>query len=128
MFPTFDISGSGLHLSSVWLDAVAHNIANVNTVTPGDEEPFRALSPVATAKRGAGGVEVNGLFAVQGEPARFFDPSHPLADEDGVVTRPVVDLGAQMVDMMVAGRSYQVNLRTIEAAKEMYQAALRIGR
>lgn len=127
MFPTFDISGSGLALSSFWLDTVAHNIANVNTLTRGDEEPFRAASPVATPKEG-GGVRVAGLFAVEGEPARFFDPSHPLADEDGIVTRPVVDLGVQMVDMIVAGRSYQANLRTVEAAKEMYQAALRIGR
>ena len=29
--------------------------------------------------------------------------------------------------MMIAQRAYQANLRTVESAKEAYQAALRLG-
>jgi len=55
------------------------------------------------------------------------DPNHPHADEDGNVTLPVVDLTAQMHDLIVANRTYQANARTIQTAHEAYQSALRIG-
>ena len=46
-FTTLDIAGSGMHVSRFWLDTIAHNLANVNTVRSADEEPFRAQMVVA---------------------------------------------------------------------------------
>jgi flagellar basal-body rod protein FlgC len=43
------------------------------------------------------------------------------------VTQPVVDMAAQMTDLMLANRTYQLNLKTVETAQQAYQAALRIG-
>jgi flagellar basal-body rod protein FlgC len=44
-----------------------------------------------------------------------------------MVTMPHVDMGAQMVDLMIAQRSYQANIRTVQSAKEAYESALRLG-
>ena len=52
----------------------------------------------------------------------------PLADEEGYVVRAVVDVAAQMSDLIVAQRSYQMNLQVIRSGEEAYQSALRIGR
>ena len=41
--------------------------------------------------------------------------------------RPVVDLGVEMTNLLIANRSYQANLRVIEHARDSYKSALQIG-
>jgi flagellar basal-body rod protein FlgC len=132
-FRSLDVSGTGLAASQRWLESIANNIANANTVRPASEEPFRASRPVfkqvEARDGGAGdGVAVAAIEANADEAARVFDPSNPLASADGYVTRPAVDLTTEMSDMMIASRAYQANLRAVESARDRYQAALRIGR
>jgi len=129
-FSSIDIGRTGVGFSHAWMDTIAHNIANVNTVTPGGEEPFRAQMIVAqeiTEDGTGGGVAVGGMRESDEDGAQVYDPGHPLADANGNVTTPSVDLAAQMADLMVANRSYQANLRTIQSAREAYEAALRLG-
>lgn len=130
-FDAIDIAQTGADVSQLWLEAIAHNIANVNTVRSADEEPFRALLVHAEESLNGAGVG-EGTRAVQimrsdGEPMWVFDPDHPLASEEGYVVRPVVELGKEMADMIAAQRSYQLNLQVIKTNEETYQAALRIG-
>jgi flagellar basal-body rod protein FlgC len=40
---------------------------------------------------------------------------------------PVVDLGVEMTNLLIANRSYQANLRVIEHARDSYKSALQIG-
>jgi flagellar basal-body rod protein FlgC len=131
-FDALNIAASGADLSQVWLETIAHNIANVNTVRPADEEPFRAKLVYAEEAidgsgvgRGARAVEI---VESEGDPMWVYDPDHPLATEDGYVVRPVVDLSKEMADMIAAQRSYQMNLQVVRTSEETYQAALRIGR
>ncbi len=131
-FDAIDIAQTGADVSQLWLEAIAHNIANVNTIRSADEEPFRALLVHAEEQLNGAGVG-EGTRAVQimrsdGEPMWVFDPEHPLATEEGYVVRPVVDLAKEMADMIAAQRSYQMNLQVIKTNEETYQAALRIGR
>ncbi len=131
-FDAIDIAQSGADVSQLWLEAIAHNIANVNTIRSADDEPFRALLVHAEEALDGAGVG-EGTRAVQimrsdGEPMWVFDPEHPLASEDGYVVRPVVDLAKEMADMIAAQRSYQMNLQVIKTNEETYQAALQIGR
>jgi flagellar basal-body rod protein FlgC len=56
------------------------------------------------------------------------DPDNPLADTDGNVRRPDIDLGAQMAQMMMAQRAYQANLSVVDRAKESYIAAINLGK
>ena len=131
-FDAIDIAQTGADVSQLWLEAIAHNIANVNTIRSADEEPFRALLVHAEESLDGGGVG-EGTRAVQilrseGEPMWVFDPEHPLASEDGYVVRPVVDMAKEMADMIAAQRSYQLNLQVIKTNEETYQSALQIGR
>jgi flagellar basal-body rod protein FlgC len=132
-FSIMDIARTGVGFTRYWMDAIAHNLANVNTITPPGEEPFRARLVAARALGASpfapngSGVAVGAVVADGAEPARTYDPDHPLADADGVVTQPVVDMAGQMTDLIIANRSYQMNLKTIETGREAYQAALRLG-
>jgi flagellar basal-body rod protein FlgC len=131
-FDAMDIAATGANLSQDWMDVLAHNLANINTVRSADEEPFRASLIYATERIGGPGVAGSGVQAVRllesaADPVVVFDPSHPLADEEGNVVLPVVDMAGQMADLIVAQRAYQMNLQVIRNAQEAYQNALRIG-
>ena len=133
-FDTFDVGRSGLTLSKTWLDVIANNIANVNTVHPAGQAPFRASYLVAQEIVAPGlgpsgqGVRPVALVEDPSTPAMVPSPGNPLADANGNVTRPVVDLAVEMTNMIMASRSFQANERTIETARDMYQAALQIGK
>lgn len=132
-FSMMDIGRTGVGFSRYWMDTISHNLANVNTVNPAGEEPFRARMVAARALGGepfaptGSGVAVGAVLEDETEAARHHDPANPLADEDGFVTMPVVDMAGQMTDLILANRSYQLNLKTIETGREAYQAALRLG-
>jgi flagellar basal-body rod protein FlgC len=57
-----------------------------------------------------------------------YEPDNPLADKDGNVKYPDIDLGDQMTQMMMAQRGYQANLAVIDRATQAYQAALQLGK
>lgn len=131
-FATIEIAATGADVAQLWLEAIAHNLANINTVRPEDEEPFRALLVHAEENVDATGGVGEGARAVElirstDEPAWVYYPDHPFATEDGYIIRPVIDVASQMSDLIVAQRSYQMNLQVIRTGEEAYQAALRIG-
>lgn len=132
LFSTIDIGRTGVGFARYWLDTIAHNVANTATVRPSDEEPFRARRVFAQALAdqlapAGSGVAVRAVVEDGSEAARVHDPANPLADEDGYVTLPVVDLATELADLIVASRAYQANLRTVDSGREAYQAALRLG-
>ena len=63
---------------------------------------------------------------------RVLDPSHPDAVKNpaspdfGFVLYPNVDPMIETVDMIAATRAYEANIASIEALKNMGEAALRI--
>ena len=132
VFDTLGIGGSGLLVHRKWLDAVSDNMANINTVKSFDEEPFRERMIVAQAVdygSGEGGVRAaRAEFGGDPEGRVVHEPDHPLANADGYVRYPDVDLGDQMVQLMMAQRGYQANLAVVERATNAYQAALQLGK
>jgi flagellar basal-body rod protein FlgC len=131
IFDTFGISGSGLLAHRKWLDAVSDNISNVNTATRTDEDAFQRRMIVAQAVdygSGEGGVRVARAEFGDPEGRLVYQPDHPLADEEGYVKYPDIDLGDQMSQMIMAQRGYQANLAVVERATQAYQAALQLGK
>lgn len=131
LFGALDAAVSGATVSRVWLDAISDNVANINTIRATDEEPFRARMVVVNENARqlgeTGGVHTVRIQDRQGEPEMVYDPSHPLADENGNVLRPNVEMSVEMTNLLIANRTYQSNLRVIEIARATYQSALRIG-
>ncbi len=131
-FASIDISRSGLGFNKYWLDTVAHNIANVNTITTPGQEPFRARMvvavPVDPTSRYGGGVEVGQVVDQEGDAPTMYDPTSPVADEAGMVQGAVVDLSGQMGDMILASRTYQANLSAFKEAREALETTTTLGR
>ncbi len=132
-FSAMDVAATGASFSQFWIDALAHNIANVNTVRPEGEAPFEAVMVQAQARTDSelgsagSGVQVSGTTTANGQHARAYDPNNPNADEEGYVTMPNVDLAAHMSDLIIAQRSFQASVKAIKSAEEMYRSSLQIG-
>ena len=136
LFPTFQTASSGLGVFRTWIDAVSDNMANLDTVRPTSGPAYQArfvvAQPIGTGQEaitGApAGAQVTGISF--GDPAGrlVHDPTNPLADAQGMVRYPDVDMGDQMTQLIIAQRGYEANLSVIDRAKDAYQQALSIGR
>src|SRR3954452_7185194 len=131
LFDAMTIAGSGMLAHRKWLDAVSYNISNINTVSSTSEDAFRERFVNVQATdygSGEGGVRVAGVEVGSGEGRMGREPDGPLADANGYVKYPDIDLGDQMTELMMAQRGYQANVAVIERAKDAYQAALQLGK
>ncbi len=130
MFGAFDVAGSGLRATRKWLDAVSDNIANINNVSRTSEDAFQARMVVAQAESygNACGVRVTGARFGDPQGRTVHQPDHVLADDQGYVRVPDIDLGDQMTQLMIAQRGYQANLSVVKTAQEAYAKALQLGR
>lgn len=130
-FHSLSISGSGMDVYQTWLDAIADNVANINNVSATDEDAFQERFIIAQANEGNGrmnGARVDRVEFGNAEGRTYFQPDHVLADEEGFVKLPDVDLSQQMTHMLVAQRAYQANVSAFRTARDAYQRALEIGR
>lgn len=127
-FDAIGISATGLTTHRKWLDALSDNIANVNTVTAMDDAAFQERFVLVETEQGNPGAHVAGVTFGDPEGIVTYDPNHPLANEEGYVRRPDIDLSEQMSSLILAQRGYQANAAVIDRAKTSYEAALQIGR
>jgi flagellar basal-body rod protein FlgC len=131
VFEALGIAGSALNVHQTWMDAISDNIANVNTVRSTNESAFQARYVVAMAVEDGGtgaGVRVENIQMDDPEGKLVYAPDHPLADAQGMVRLPNVDLGEQMTTMIMAQRGYQANVSQLDRVKSSYQAAIQMGR
>jgi flagellar basal-body rod protein FlgC len=131
-FKVFDIAGSGMSAQSVRLNTVASNLANANSVSGDEKSVYRARHPVFEAVRNALGadgaaVRVRGVTESDAPALARYEPGNPLANADGYVFAPNVNVVEQMVDMISASRSYQSNVEVMNTSKELLLATLRLG-
>lgn len=133
MYDAIDTSGSALTVHRVWIDVLANNIANVNTVRPTSEDAFQATyvnaQEITGGADGIGrGTRVVDLPQGDAEGTVTYDPDNPLADDEGYVRRPAINMAEQMSDLILAQRAFQANANTIDRSKAMYEAAIAIGK
>ncbi|HBG17108.1 MAG TPA: flagellar basal body rod protein FlgC [Firmicutes bacterium] len=134
-FRAMDVNGSALGAQRLRLDLISSNIANATTTRTPEGGPYRRKVPVFAEdlKQTLGGSTLNGvrvLAIVEDQtPLRLvYDPSHPDANEEGYVYYPNVNMVNEMVNLMEAGRAYEANVTAFNTAKEMFKAALSIGK
>ena len=128
IFEAIGIAGTGVTVNRKWMDAVSDNLANMNTASRTDEAGFRERYVIAGEAADGKGTQVNGIALGGTEGRIVHDPGHPLADADGNVKYPDIDMGTQMTNLLMAQRAYQANLAVAERAKDAYQAALQLGK
>lgn len=135
-----DISASGLKAERTRMEVVANNIANMHSTRTPQGGPYRrqqvvfseamaeAQGSAADGLTGLKGVNVVGVIQDQSELPSVYDPSHPDADARGYVSLPNVKLPHEMVDLMVASRSYEANLKSLQTFKQMAETTLSVLR
>lgn len=141
----FDIAGMGMNAQSVRLNTVASNLANAQSAASSVNQVYRARHPVFAAvqqsamqqmagwnvdandeQQGAG-VQVTGIVESEAPLEKRYEPGHPLADKDGYVLYPNVNVVEEMADMISASRSFQINVEMLQSAKTMAQRLLALG-
>ncbi|MFH1147168.1 MAG: flagellar basal body rod protein FlgC [Pseudomonadota bacterium] len=137
------ISASGLAAQRTRMNVVSSNLANIETTRTLEGGPYRAKSVVLMStpvqkdfkealsdklNEHAQGVEVVDVIEDKENPKEVFNPTHPDADERGIVLMPNVNLMEEMVDMLSAVRAYEANVTAINATKSMAMKTLEIGR
>ncbi len=134
MFNIFDTAASAMSAQSLRLNLVASNMANVDSVSSSIDETYRARHPVFQAllnqtnpDEPAVGVQLAGVVESQAPLRMEYAPDHPMANADGYIFRPNVNMVEEMADMISASRSYQSNVEVINSAKQLMIATLRLG-
>ena len=132
----FNISGSAMTAQSVRLNTTASNLANAQSVSSSEGETYRAKKPIFQAmlethqSMGMQGQGVNVTEIIESDaPLRMeYEPSHPMANEEGYVFYPNVSVVEEMADMISASRSFQINTEVMNTAKQMLQKTLTLGK
>jgi flagellar basal-body rod protein FlgC len=130
----FDVAASALTAQSQRLNVVASNLANADSATGADGNPYQARQVVFQAVAAGGsasgttvGVRVAAVILDPSPMRRIHDPKHPLADADGYVTMPNVNVVEEMVNMIAASRAYQNNVEVMNTAKTLMLRTLTLG-
>ena len=127
----FNVAGSAMAAQGKRLNVVASNIANAESTTSPDGQPYRAkqvqfmAAPIAGTVATA--VKVEKVIEDQMPPRLVYNPAHPQANDKGYVAMPNVNVVDEMVNMLSASRSYQTNVETMNAAKSMLLKTLTLG-
>lgn len=130
LFNIFNVAGSGMTAQAQRLNTVASNLANADSATSTTGEAYRAKQVVFESvpmDSGTSGVRVSQVVEDQSPFKKVYDPKHPLADKDGYVNMPDVNVVDEMVNMLSASRAYQNNVDTMNAAKTMLLKTLTLG-
>lgn len=133
LYDVFNTGASAMTANRFWLEAIANNMANANTTRTPEGGPYKRQLPVfqqiLDEETGMGkGVQVVGTVRDSAEGQLVYKPGHPDADANGFVRMPNVNVVTEMVDMITVQRSYDANVSAVNAAKNMHQKALEIGR
>lgn len=138
----FDISASGMVVEKTRLDVVAMNLANVHTTRGPNGTQYKPMKVITGAntsglfqgymdglqhQNSISGAHVVSVQSMDVPPRMVFEPQHPDANEKGFVAYPNINTMSEMVTMMETLRSYEANVRALNASKTMAQRALEIG-
>ncbi|MEO6185910.1 MAG: flagellar basal body rod protein FlgC [Steroidobacteraceae bacterium] len=137
-FKVFDIAGSGMSAQSVRLNTVASNLANAESVSGDAKTAYKARHPVFEAVRAqtaaalkgvepGAAVRVSSITEDTRAPEMRYQPGNPLANAEGYVFAPNVNVVEEMVDMISASRAYQNNVEIMNTSKDLLLATLRLG-
>lgn len=133
---SLDIVGSALTAERYRVNTIMQNIANADTTVTSSEEPYRrkqvvfqerSLSFSETLDQVSGGVQVAAVVESDREFQSVYDPTHPLADEDGYVLYSNVDTTEEQIDLLAASNAYEANLTVLSLVKSMITKTMEMG-
>lgn len=131
-------TSSALQAERVRMEVVTQNITHVNTTHDLDGKPYRrqqvvfesVLNQQIAGTQGTGTQSVQ-VVRVERDPRPFrmiFNPGHPEADANGMVSMPAINVHEEMADLIASSRAYEANLAVAKSAKAMALQTLSIGK
>ena len=137
MFPSLEISASGLAAQRMRMNAISSNLANISTThnEQGSPEAYQPRfvifqSDDSVGANGAAGVRVSSVETEQLEPLWKFEPGHPDAVKEGpkkgYVAYPNINMMTEFTDALEAARAYEANLGAMDIAKDLQNQTLKI--
>lgn len=132
----YDIASSGMSAQRLRVQLIASNIANSETTRTPEGGPWKkrdavfvpfdlGVSPNGQASMG---VKVKEVQASKEPFLLKFEPGHPDANAEGMVSYPNVNPMEEMVNLTEASRAYEANVAVVRAAKAMSQSAVELLR
>ena len=127
----FKVSASALEAQRVRMNTVASNMANAQSTSSENGGPyvkknviFKTFSIESKNGENLEGVKVSNVVQDSKPPLTVYDPGHPDADENGYIKMPDINIIEEMVNMMMALRAYEANVKAFNTSKVMFQKAL----
>ncbi len=114
---TMKAAASGMAAQSARLRLSSENIANADT--PGYRRKIVSFEATMLSRDDDRVVATGPVRLDQSELLRIYDPSHPLAGEDGYYDGSNVNMMIEIADAREANRSYEANLKMFEQARQM---------
>lgn len=128
-------TSAALEAERVRLEVVSQNIANANTTRGIDGKPYQrqqvVFENVLQQQIGGNGVPQLRVARIESEdrpPRLVYNPGHPDANKDGMVSLPDINIHEEMADMMVASRAFEANLAVVRNSRQMALQTLSIGK
>ena len=140
-FDGYNVSSSGMSAQRTRINVVSANIANAKTTHTLEGGPYKKEQVVFedillanNKKTNSNDVEttnnVNSDIALRGvgvksivqsdtKPIMRYEPAHPDANEQGYVAYPDINPVIEMVDLIEAMRSYEANVASFNAHKNI---------
>jgi len=143
MFSALEVSGSAMAAQRQRAEVVAANMANADTTRTSSGGPYQRKEVVFKSSGGSAfqmmlagfrrmvgrptqAVRVSRVISDPTPPVMRYEPGHPDADKNGYVAYPAINPVTEMVDLMGAVRSYQLNAAAVAATKQMIQGSMDI--
>ena len=138
-FRSMNISATGIEASRLRMETASLNLANAESSSADPATVFRpkrvklgeAYDEFRDQFRNVlktRGVQAQVLDQPESAPIALHDPTHPDANEDGIVLYPNVDMTTEMAEMLAARRAYEAGLAAYTQSREIFISTLEIVR
>ncbi|MDX1795854.1 MAG: flagellar basal body rod protein FlgC [Hydrogenovibrio sp.] len=134
MFPTLDISATAMGAQTIRLNTIASNMANADSISSNAGETYRSKQPVFQTildnqtGEPAGGVKVKEIIESKAPLKMEYAPNNPMANKDGYIFRPNVNVVEEMANMLDASRSYETNIQVMNTSKQLLLKTIQMGK
>ncbi len=135
LFNVFNVTGSAMSAESIRLNTTSSNLANADSISSSAKDTYKARHAVfgaelSNAMRRSGDtvpVKVLGIVESDKPLNAEYNPDHPLANEEGYIYKPNVNVMEEMANMISASRAYQTNVQVADSSKQMLLRTLQMG-
>ncbi|HEX9792207.1 MAG TPA: flagellar basal body rod protein FlgC [Kiloniellales bacterium] len=129
LMKSMSISAAGMKAQGTRLRIISENMANAGStaLTP-DADPYRrklvTFGIVLDRELGVPRVDVARVSRDSADFGESYQPGHPAANASGYVKTSNVNALVEMADMREAERSYEANLKVMQASRGMLQRTI----